>query len=90
MSNAPSTLDAQPPTEIADEPASKLLTVAESAGEMLTRPFEFAGFWSAVLLPFVYVPMLVGGVAAGQQTTFIALVALHAVALIAGHGYRND
>ena len=89
MSNAPSTL-AQYTTDSADDSAATLLTFANSAAETLTRPFEFAGFWSAVVLPFVYAPMLVGGVAAGRQMTFIALIALHAVALVAGHGYRND
>ena len=91
MSNAPSTL-AQHTTESADatdDSATTLLTLAESAAETLTTPFQFAGFWSAVLLPFVYAPMLVGAVAASQKT-FAVLLAVHAVALVAGHGYRND
>ena len=88
MSNAPSTLS-QHATETEDDPANPL-TYAESAAKVLTKPFQFAGFWSAVVLPFVYAPILLGGVAAGQRTTFVGLLALHAVTLLAGHGYRND
>ena len=88
MSNAPSTL-AQHATETEDGPAGPLM-YAESAVKTLTKPFQFAGFWSAVVLPFVYAPILVGGIAGGQRLTFVGLLALHAVALIAGHGYRND
>lgn len=88
MSNAPSTLDAQTTTEIPDDHTS-LLDLLRSATKTLTAPVKLAGFWSAVVLPFVYAPMLVGAVTANQQT-FAVLLALHAVALVAGHGQRSE
>ena len=88
MSNAPSTLDAPSPTGSADEPTADLLALVRSTSETLRNRFECAGFWSAVLLPLGYVPMFLGG--GSQQTAFAVLILLHAVALVAGHGYRRD
>jgi hypothetical protein len=39
--------------------------------------------WAAVCLPLVYLPLLSAGVDRG----LVALVALHAVCLVAGHSY---
>ena len=90
MSNAPSTLDPRPATGSARETIADLPSLVDATAETLRKPFEFAGFWSAVALPFVYVPMLAGGLAPGEQSAFGLLLAAHAVALIAGHDYRND
>jgi hypothetical protein len=90
MSNAPSTLDPRPATSSVRQTIPNLSTLADSAAETVRKPFQFAGFWSAVALPFVYVPMLAGGLTASQQSTFALLLAAHAVALVAGHDYRND
>jgi hypothetical protein len=90
MSNAPSTLDPRPSTGSASQTIADLSALADSAAEAFRKPCQFAGFWSAVALPFVYVPMLAGGLTASQQSTFALLFAAHAVALVAGHDYRND
>jgi hypothetical protein len=90
MSNAPSTLDPRPATSSARQTIPDLSTLADSAADAVRKPFEFAGFWSAVALPFVYVPMLAGGLATGEQSAFVFLLASHALALVAGHDYRND
>jgi hypothetical protein len=90
MSNAPSALDAPFADERPDERLADALGFARSALDTAAKPFQFVGFWSAVLLPSVYVPILLGGFAAEQSTTFGLLLAVHALALAAGHGYRND
>jgi hypothetical protein len=90
MSNAPSTLDPRPTTGSARQTIADLSSLADSAAETLRKPCQFAGFWSAVGLPLAYVPMLAGGLTAGEQSTFALLLAVHAFALVAGHGYRND
>ncbi|WP_135824117.1 hypothetical protein [Halorussus ruber] len=90
MSNAPSTLDTPLADERPDERLADALAFARSALDTAAKPFEFAGFWSAVLLPMAYVPMLVGGFAGEQRAVFGLLLAAHAVSLVAGHGYRND
>lgn len=89
MSNAPSTLDTPLADERPDERPSNALDAARSALDAAARPLQFAGFWSAVLLPMLYVPALLGGFAE-RGAVFGVLLAVHAVALVAGHGYRND
>jgi len=90
MSNAPSTLDTPLADERPHERLADALKFARSAVDTAAKPFEFAGFWSAVLLPMAYVPMLVGGLAGEQRAVFGLLLAAHAVALVAGHGYGHD
>lgn len=90
MSNAPSTLDTHRSTGSTDGPTTALLDAARSLRDAAADRFRFAGFWSAVLLPLAYVPMLAGGVAGSQPSLFGALLAAHAVALVAGHDYASD
>ena len=51
-------------------------------------PLRTLAFWTAVLLPFVYLPMALDGFAGGSRLRpFVALVAVHAVALSLGHDH---
>lgn len=52
-------------------------------------PVRFVGFWLAVVLPLVYLPLLVGGLAAPETTVFVVLLALNILSLFAGHGYAR-
>jgi len=47
------------------------------------------GFWSAILLPLVYLPLLSGGF--GPQTGYIVigLLALNLIALFVGHNHTH-
>lgn len=57
----------------------------------LSRPVEAIAFWSAIALPFLYLPLLVSGLgSAAQFTAFLALLAIHAVAIVGGHWYNRD
>jgi hypothetical protein len=47
---------------------------------------EAASFWASVLLPLAYVPLLYAG--PDHLWTVLGLVALHAVALVLGHGHH--
>jgi hypothetical protein len=51
---------------------------------------QFAGFWTAVLLPFVTAPMLATGLASEHMVAFVALVAANLVALVLGRDYNAD
>ena len=53
-------------------------------------PIQFLGFWAAVSLPFLYVPLLSGGLAETELTVFLGLLSAHVAALFVGHGYRRD
>jgi hypothetical protein len=79
------------------ERARKLREVIESppAGlstpiAYLAVPIRFVAFWVAVALPFLYLPLLTGGLDGSEPAAFAALLAANAVALVVGHGYRAD
>lgn len=56
----------------------------------VTTPFEVAGFWSAIALPFLYVPLLVTGIESMNQfVAVLVLVAFNVLALFAGHNHRR-
>ncbi|NHN59640.1 MULTISPECIES: hypothetical protein [Halorussus] len=90
MSNAPSTLDAPITEELSEDRLPDATGAARSALDFAAAPVRFAGFWSAVALPLAYLPMLAGGFAPGERSAFAVLLAAHALALVAGHGYRTD
>ncbi len=90
MSNAPSPLGNERTIRLPDDTRSELRNGVTSTLGRLGAPFQFAGFWSAVVLPLTYLPILTGGFTAGERSTFAVLLALHALALVAGHGYRGD
>jgi hypothetical protein len=57
----------------------------------LTTPLEVVGFWSAVALPFLYVPLLFTGISSqAELLTFLGLLVLNLAALLAGHGHKRD
>lgn len=47
-------------------------------------------YWSAILLPLIYLPLLVSRIETTQElVVFLVLVGLHIVALIGGRSYRR-
>lgn len=56
---------------------------------LVGAPLRFVGFWLAVTLPFLYLPLLYGGLTGEQGVVFAALLGLNAVALVVGHGYQR-
>jgi len=57
----------------------------------LTTPLEVVSFWSAIALPFLYLPLLLSGISTqGELLTFIGLLALNVAALLAGHGHKSE
>lgn len=56
----------------------------------LTTPLEVVGFWSAIGLPFLSIPLLLSGVdTSGQREALVVLLALNALALLFGHTHRR-
>jgi len=51
---------------------------------------QFAGFWSAVVLPFAMLALVVSGSVAQQTPLFVALLLANVVALRVGHGHKQD
>ncbi len=70
-------------------PEARAQTLAQ-VGRYVRRPLEAVGFWTAVVLPFLYLPLLADGFTGNDPLAFGALLALNVAALVVGHGYRRD
>jgi hypothetical protein len=69
------------------EAASDVVETPVSA--TLLKPFEVAGFWAAITLPFLYTPLVLAGPeTAAEQTALAAMVALHVVSLVLGRRHN--
>lgn len=59
--------------------------------QWLRRPIVGLAFWTAVVLPFLHVPLLVSGLETATSTTaFLVLVAVNFLALLIGHSHRGS
>jgi len=52
---------------------------------LAAAPLRFVGFWAAIALPFLYLPLLYGGLQGQQLLVFCGLLLVNAVALVLGH-----
>lgn len=59
---------------------------------MTLRNVRAASFWTAIVLPVTYLPLLAGGLSGVEALLFVALVAVNAGAFVLGHDYdpAND
>jgi hypothetical protein len=57
--------------------------------QLVAAPLRFVGFWLAVALPFLYLPLLVGGLSGEQPQVFVGLLGLNVLALLFGHSYAR-
>lgn len=86
MSNAGPIQNEQPSTVT----RGTLPRVATVAADSIRAPLQFVGFWAAVAMPFLYVPVLLGNVGGSELTVFAVLVVCHVAALVLGHGHNRD
>lgn len=63
---------------------------AQFVRRLMVSSVQFAGFWSAIALPFVLLAMLFVGAAAEQTGLFAGLVGTNLVALRLGREYNRD
>ena len=62
-----------------------------SVGRSLVAPIRGAAFWTAVALPFLYLPLLATGLqSSAVRTAFGALLLTNAVALLVGHSHARE
>lgn len=62
-----------------------------SSPEWLRQPLTGLAFWTAIALPFLYLPMLVTGLETPRMTAaFLVLLGLNVVTLVLGHSYQRD
>ncbi|WP_327052954.1 hypothetical protein [Halomicrococcus gelatinilyticus] len=63
------------------------LQFATVARRKLFESVQFLGFWTAIALPFVYLPLLYQGSLSPTSSSFAVIVVLNLVAVFVGHGY---
>lgn len=56
----------------------------------LATAVKGACFWTAIVLPFLYVPLLIAGIESRSEgLALFVLLALNALSLLVGHSYRT-
>ena len=56
----------------------------------LAKPIRTASFWSAIVLPFLYVPLLARGLStSGETGVFLSLLVVNLLALYVGRSHRR-
>lgn len=50
-------------------------------------PVQAAAFYTAIVLPLVYLPLLAGGIDTARITVLLGLLMANAAALVLGHNY---
>jgi hypothetical protein len=73
------------PSTLANDRGTALQTTMSRLAGALKSPLRAVAFWTAVVLPFAYLPMLVGGLS--NVTLFTTLVVANALTLLAGHNH---
>lgn len=59
-------------------------------GGVLTWSIRATAFWLAIVLPFLYLPLSLGGLdGRPERVAFVGLLVLNVVALVVGHEYRR-
>ncbi|RQH00496.1 hypothetical protein [Natrarchaeobius oligotrophus] len=57
----------------------------------LAEPIRKTGFWTAIVIPFLYVPILLNGLATWlESTAFLGLLLTNLLALYVGHAHRRN
>jgi len=54
------------------------------------RPLRFVGFWTGVLAPLAYPPLLFGGLDTGSLVLLIGVVVANVLGLLLGRGYAAE
>ena len=74
----------------AEDPDSTRSAVRlRTLSQRVVQPLQFVGFWIAIALPFLHVPLLMTGLSTVEQTlAFIGLVAANLFAIALGHSYQ--
>lgn len=58
--------------------------------DAIRQLIQAVAFWSAVALPFLYLPLLLHGLETPRElAAFFGLLALNIVAFVLGHGYKR-
>jgi hypothetical protein len=84
MSSVPHSLDVPPKRDVVRRGVGAAGTVVKTS----LRGLKAASFWTAIVLPFAYLPLLMDGLTGGEALLFAGLVAVNALAFVTGHDYE--
>jgi len=70
-------------------PLSRLFEILAISTTHLLQSARGIAFWTAIALPFSYVPLFTLEVVALPFRLFVFLVVINIVALVVGHSYRQ-
>jgi|GEM_PF-1165945 len=80
-----------PQDDVASPPRRPWARSARRATAAVSGPVRAIAFWSATLLPFVYVPLLVLGLDTRRRAGLFGLLLLvHIFALLLGQSYSSE
>lgn len=78
-------------TELSGALDSDLLPSLSRYGAGLKTGITSVAFWTAIILPFLHVPLLLSGLQRSSvQLAFVTLVALNVVAVLLGQPHRRS
>lgn len=90
MPNSPTTRDQQSAGTDESTDGSRETGSLEEIAPSLATPIRKTGFWAAIVLPFLYVPVLANGLSSSRETAvFLVLLIVNLVALYIGHAHRQ-
>jgi len=78
------------PTRLLSQPAQHLGQGIAAVIGWITRAIRRLAFWTAVGLPFCYLPVLVDGLTRPEGLVLVGLFVVNVVALVAGHDYARE
>jgi len=64
--------------------------VLHDSRQALHTTVRWIGFWAAILLPLVYLPILAFGIGPQPSLLGLGLLGCHLFALVAGHNHTHD
>jgi hypothetical protein len=71
-----------------ERPVSPEAVLDKLRHRSLVTAVRRVGFWAAVALPFLHLPLLLSGIETGvEATVFVSLVAANVLTLIVGHSH---
>lgn len=76
-------------TVATNAPAASLRHGVETLLAGATESVRIVAFWLAAFLPLTYLPLFAVDLVGEYAVAFAALLALHAVTILVGHGYGS-
>ena len=90
MSSPPTTQESRSSTPGESAESENQERTLERFVPALADSIRKAGFWTAIVLPFLYVPLLVTGLSTATETgLFLGFLAVNLLALYVGHAHRQ-